>query len=363
MLFANNVGIIMKSTNPDNCLVAIEVISCPRCSSSNSNILFKGKDYLYHISGEYCASKCNDCGLWYQNPRPLSDQTVNLYPINYSPHTSSDQVLIQPKVSIGKARFLNEYYNYSINLTNVNDNGLNWRAWKIFDKYRKWSSIIDLMPRYIQEGKLLEIGCGNGNRLITLQHLGWLHLSGIELVSFAAKQAEKKGITIKYGQVEKELETFPDGFFDVIISSMVMEHLINPFTVFCQISRKLKPEGQFLFSTIVRDSFDALIFKQFWAGFDFPRHMIYFSKKDLKTFLKDDFCSIKCFNQIAPVDYFRSASWKISEGKGNFFDHAILFLSKIFLGKLICAFFAFIGYSTRVSYICQKDSDAKALKI
>lgn len=235
--------------------------------------------------------------------------------------------------------------------------GSSWKAWKIFDKYHEWKSKIDLLPKFVNDGRLLEIGCAKGNRLMFLQGLGWRQLYGIELVSSIASQAEQKGIKVKYGAVEKEIESFPDDYFDVVIASMVLEHLENPFDTIKKIAKKLKPGGQFLFSTIVRNSVDAIIFKKYWAGYDFPRHMVYFLKADLVSCLKENYSNIKLISQVAPIDYVRSASWKVQEKEGSVFDRGILFLFSGKLGKMLCAFFAMLGFGTRISCVCNKDSN------
>jgi 2-polyprenyl-3-methyl-5-hydroxy-6-metoxy-1,4-benzoquinol methylase len=330
-------------------------IPCPRCNSTDVRIMFKGKDLLYNIPGEWFVSECNRCKLQFQNPRPQLKDFGCLYPTFYSPHLRTVKCDDLETVSAGFASFYQRHYRYNSNL--MKTTGSNWKTWKIFDRYREWKSKIDLLPKFVNDGRLLEIGCAKGNRLMLLQGLGWRQLHGIELVSSIASQAEQKGIKVKYGTVEKEIESFPDDYFDVVIASMVLEHLENPFDTIKKIAKKLKPGGQFLFSTIVRNSVDAIIYNKYWAGYDFPRHMVYFLKTDLVSCLKEDFCKIKLLCQIAPIDYVRSANWKIQEKDGSAFDRVIIYLFNGMIGKSLCALFAMLGFGTRVSCECNKDSN------
>ena len=74
----------------------------------------------------------------------------------------------------------------------------------------------------ISSGKLLEIGCAEGSRLLHLKQEGWGNLYGIELSDAAAKKAQSKGFNVKCGMVEDILNEYPDNYFDVVISSMVI---------------------------------------------------------------------------------------------------------------------------------------------
>ena len=74
------------------------------------------------------------------------------------------------------------------------------------------------------------------------------------------------------------------------------------------------------------DSLDAKIFRDYWGGFDFPRHMVYFKKNDLLGMLKDQFENIQIFHQNAPIDFVRPAISRKKEGKGSIKDSLILAL-------------------------------------
>jgi SAM-dependent methyltransferase len=211
-----------------------------------------------------------------------------------------------------------------------------------------------MIPTFVKEGKLLEIGCASGGRLLFLRNLGWKQLYGIELVKEAAQKASAEGLNVVNGQVENTLSQYPDSYFDVIISSMVIEHLYNPFQITHLIATKLKPGGQFLFSTVVRDSLDAKIFRDYWSGFDFPRHMVYFKKSDLFGMLKNQFEIIQFFHQNAPIDFVRPAISRKEEGKGSIKDTLILALARSPFSTYIGLILAWMKLTCRVSIHCKK---------
>jgi SAM-dependent methyltransferase len=212
---------------------------------------------------------------------------------------------------------------------------------------------VNLIPAYVAQGKLLEIGCASGGRLLSLRRLGWQHLLGIELGPAAAERARAEGISVVTGQVEDKLCQYPDGEFDVIISSMVLEHLYNPFQVVEIVAQKLKPGGQFIFSTVIRDGLDAKIFRDYWSGFDFPRHMIYFQKCDLYDMLKGQFEKIETFHQNAPIDFVRSAVSRKIEGKGTITNDLILRVARSRLATSIGLLLAWFGLTCRISVRCR----------
>jgi len=261
-----------------------EYIPCPRCGSTENIRVVKGIDRLHKIPGEYYAVECKECLLWYQNPRPVRSHLKSLYPNEYLPHQKAKH----SKIGISKVKFLNRKFNYQLNeAESEKSTGAVWHQLKLFDFIRNWVTGVDLIPAFIHDGKLLEIGCASGGRLLSLRSIGWKNLYGIELVQEAAQRAQSEGFSVINGQVEDTLAQYPDEYFDVIISSMVIEHLYNPFQITQLIAQKLKPGGQFLFSTVVRDGLDGMIFHDYWSGFDFPRHMVYFKKNDVVQLLRN----------------------------------------------------------------------------
>ncbi len=224
-------------------------------------------------------------------------------------------------------------------------------------RWRRWEAGVALEPELIRGGRLLEIGCASGDRLFHLHEAGWRDLHGIELVAAAAARAADRGFDVLCAPIEDAIDRYPDGHFDVIIASMVLEHLVDPFNLVETIARKLKPRGQFLFSTVVRDSLDGWLFGAFWSGFDFPRHLVYFSRKDLSRLLTPEFEAVQSFHQSAPIDFIRSATWR---NRGSF-DRTLLRLFSSERGRSLTLLLAWFGLTCRVSITAKKSAESPRL--
>ena len=322
----------------------LEKIACPRCGWVDSAIVTSGKDHLYSIAGEFYVSECLGCKLWFQNPRPPDELLVSLYPKAYGPHMKPEET-VAPAVTAQRTGRLNPL-PYAL--------GVVRRFRTAIDQMTNRNAGVELVPQAVPEGRLLEIGCANGSRLLELRSQGWKNLFGIELVPAAAERARAEGFSVECGQVEHALEAYPDDSFDVIVSSMVLEHLSNPFATVRRIAAKLRPGGQFLFSTICRDSLDLKVYGEYWAGFDFPRHLVHLSKRDIQSMLESEFEGIECFHQTAPIDYVRSSTWRRADNKKHFFDRVVLKWGMSRTATMLSTLLASLGLTCRVSYRCRR---------
>jgi SAM-dependent methyltransferase len=374
---------MMAVVSQGSSTIRLVIVPCPRCSGEDSISVAVGRDFLYGVPGEFTAVECRRCGLRFQNPRPADLEIGRLYPSDYSPHESPQQThteLPRTKSSLRAQSLLSASLFEQLRSTYRKLRSLLWivrhpvaAAWPLFLKHElgytqgnlvmaaplarlfatacRRRAGIDLIPN--SGGRLLEIGSASGGRLSDLRDLGWQDLTGIELVPSAVERARSAGFKVLCGDAHTELSKLPDESFDVIIASMVFEHLTKPFSVIDLISRKLKPGGQFLFSTIVRDSWDANHFGSYWAGYDFPRHMVFFSVEDLRQATAASFENLEAYFQNAPIDYVRSATWRLPEGRyGDRFIVAMSERTRRLFGSIL----ARAGKTTRVSFRCVKRS-------
>lgn len=104
--------------------------------------------------------------------------------------------------------------------------------------------VIEIMNKE-EKGKVLDIGCGNGDYSFRLKNLGF------EVVALDIDEERfkyKDEIEFCKCDITKGLP-FSDNYFDYIIFLEVIEHLRNPYFVVGEISRILKPKGILILST------------------------------------------------------------------------------------------------------------------
>jgi pseudaminic acid biosynthesis-associated methylase len=73
--------------------------------------------------------------------------------------------------------------------------------------------------------KILEVGSNIGNKLVVLQRMGFKHLYGIEINSYAIEHAKANTKGISIIQANAFDIPFKDGYFDLVFTSGVLIHI------------------------------------------------------------------------------------------------------------------------------------------
>ena len=338
--------------------IRLERVACPRCDHTKSSPVYTAHDYIYGLPGTFYAASCDECGLWFQNPRPAETDISLLYPETYTPHaeTLRKRTLPAEHVSWLKNAWRGWNHGYLTKKLRYDHRGIDHPVARIgaslgasISRAARWRAGCDLVPHFVPNGKLLELGCGTGDSLERYRDLGWHDLHGVELSESAARIARRAGFNVKTATIESALESYPDQTFDAILAVMVLEHLTNPFAVVRQVARKLKPGGEFLFSTVIRDALDGRIFGQYGVCFDFPRHMVFFRKRDLNEMLRNDFDQVGSWHQNTPIDFQRPAS--LRDGP---YDNRLRNFFTSRTGARAVSLLARLKLMGRVSYRCRR---------
>lgn len=118
-------------------------------------------------------------------------------------------------------------------------------------RFRKWTVGLAAIAR---GHSVLDVGCGTGNLTMAAKvragTAGEVH--GIdaspEMIQEAGRKAAEKQLDIRYQVGLIEDIPFPDGKFDVVVSSLMLHHLPKDLKRrgIAEISRVLKPGGRFV---------------------------------------------------------------------------------------------------------------------
>jgi len=275
---------MIKTISTDANRKGWEDISCDWCGSSESDILFSGPDRLERLSGTFKMVKCTHCGLIRQNPR----LTWSLQKKYYTDDYTSYSTLIQ-KEKNALRRF-----------------DRRWSFW------RRRTAI----ERFQKGGRLLDIGCGTGLFLEEAKRSNKWNVVGIEPNGRAADYAQQNlNVPILHGRFSEVSETLPPNSFDVIVLWNVLEHLEHPIKDLRIAHNLLKQNGWIVFSIPNMRSLDHKIFKEYWVGWDLPRHLWLFERDILLNILQGlgfYVVSERCISTGMPVQKINFEFWSQS---------------------------------------------------
>jgi 2-polyprenyl-3-methyl-5-hydroxy-6-metoxy-1,4-benzoquinol methylase len=240
-------------------------IHCNLCGSQESELLYALPDYqLEDFEKKYCYVRCKNCGLIYQNPQ-LSAEEV-------APHYS------------------NEYSCYQSPYKKQKKNWISQKSVE-FGLNKRWDSV----RQYVKSGTLLDVGCATGIFLSFMKDNARWNLEGLEMSPEAAQSARDEfNLKVVTGTLENA--DLPENFYDAITLWDVLEHLADPSLALQKIQRLLKPEGLLVFRVPNADSWDLKVFKEFWSGFEPPRHYYVYNQATLNRLLDKNGFKVKKFS-------------------------------------------------------------------
>jgi SAM-dependent methyltransferase len=226
------------------------VTACLHCGAEPRVLWSDIRDYEYGVPWRSQLLQCPSCGLVVHSPRITEADIPALYPATYHAHTGG---------AAGR--------------------GLYWRLRKLLAR----STLRGLLPRIVQGGRLLEVGCGNGNFLkLVAEARPDVELHGVDIVDTGISGIER--FTFHRGQLEQI--DLPEAYFDAIYFSNLIEHVPDPFVFLRQCRSLLRPGGIVYGNTPDHLSLDRFLFGKRWAGYHYPRHTFLFDHRNMGEILR-----------------------------------------------------------------------------
>ena len=227
----------------------VEISECPVCNGTVFQTIAQSQDYT--VSHEtFTVKQCTSCMLGITSPRP-EEKTLGSY------YESPEYISHSGKTSGAIGRIYNSARFFS----------LRWKK--------------NLIGKFSKTGSILDFGCGSGEFLNTLQKANW-NITGVE----PSEKARKKAEVLNGNTIHSSLDEIHGKEYDTITAWHVIEHVPFPLQTIQQLKSHLKKSGTIFIAVPNYQSPDAMHYKDYWAGYDVPRHLWHFSKQSMQTLLK-----------------------------------------------------------------------------
>lgn len=257
-----------------------EARACFLCGSEGVLLYQDLHDRLFSSQSRWELLRCPKCGLVWINPRPLHEELSKLYE-HYYTHNSSNFI---PRLASLRRMIRDAILATSFSYNSLPTNSLQKGMGRVCAWIGPIREMVEIRVRTLngeRRGKLLDVGCGNGEFLAMMRYLGW-EVMGVEPDEEAVKVAhEQFGLSVYKGTLEEA--GFPDDMFDAITMNHVIEHVFDPISTFKEVLRVLKHGGRLVVLTPNVESLGHRLFGKAWFHLDPPRHLHLFSPYTLQT--------------------------------------------------------------------------------
>jgi len=293
---------------------ALEVVDvCPACGQDKSVLGYSDlNDSMEKLPGQWSMRRCLNCRSLFLTPRPKSDAVGKAYRTYYTHEVSTENRVSGDGRSL-VWRLINGYLNSRYGSRRNPSSILGAFMIPFLFPVRQQ---LDFFMRHLSKspGRLLDIGCGNGQFLLRAAAAGW-DAFGLEPDPLAVRAAQQSGANVVQGLVDTFVAGSP---FDVITVSHVIEHVHNPQVFVHKTFERLNAGGVVWLATPNVNSLGHWWFGPAWRGLEPPRHITVFSAKALTLMLeRAGFVDIKFHRRGRGSGYILRASAEIARQLGG----------------------------------------------
>jgi 2-polyprenyl-3-methyl-5-hydroxy-6-metoxy-1,4-benzoquinol methylase len=195
---------------------------CPLCGGSAYAVWLAEEGFRF--------VRCRACSLVYQNPRPLLEDLRKRYDSAYFTYEIANERAFLELIGIG--------------LKDID-----------FDR------IAESFP---PPRRFLDVGCATGMLVEEMGRRGW-QARGADLCRESAEYGmERRGVIIDVGTLEEA--RYPDGSFEAVHFSHLIEHVPDPRGFLLEVKRILVPGGLAVITTPNIEGLQARIFRGRWRS-------------------------------------------------------------------------------------------------
>lgn len=259
--------------------------SCPVCKSDQFTPFIKCKDYTV-TQETFQIVSCNKCGFKFTNPRPTDDAIGSYYKSeDYVSHSNTKKGLIN--------RLYHSVRSYTL------------------------KKKLGLINSFVSRGTIIDYGCGTGMFLSACKEDGWNSL-GFEPDSDARTIASSKQLSVYTSKMEIA-KSLNGKKIDIITLWHVLEHVTDLDETLSFFKEHLANDGTLIIAVPNYTSADSKYYKEYWAGYDVPRHIYHFELNTVSLLLQRfGFKHVQSLPMKFDSYYVSMLSEKYKSGKINY---------------------------------------------
>jgi SAM-dependent methyltransferase len=239
---------------------------CLYCGGTSFAVLHAGvEDRLRYAPGKRDWLRCRTCGSAVLFPFPAVEEIPGFYPPVYTFGLKQDKSGGALQQAIAQVEF-QAFYR---------------------PQYESQAQRIARVTRVPRTGKMLDVGCGRGLRLLSFRRLG-MDVHGMDLIPEPVEYVKTElGVPAVCTDMAGLPQAFEPGTFDLVTAFQVIEHVPNVDEMLASCFELLRPGGWVVITTPMVDSLQSQMFGPRWAAAtEAPRHLSLPTKKGVRIALE-----------------------------------------------------------------------------
>lgn len=233
---------------------------CRICTNATSNSEFSVREMMFGLQQSFRYFQCSACGCL--QIAEIPDDLTRYY--------SGDYYSFHPLAD--RSRLANKFHQARDGFA-FTDNGLVGRMlYAIFPKI-EYRFISKLKPS--KSDRILDVGCGAGKLLRSLQRVGFQHLTGLDPF-IDADIVYPNGITIHKAALSEFAQ-----IQDVVMFNHSLEHMTDQQQALKDAAKLIKPSGIVVVRVPTVSSFAWKHYGTEWVQLDAPRHLFLHSRESM----------------------------------------------------------------------------------
>lgn len=244
-----------------------DVRACRACGGATLEPAAVAPERMFGMGGAFAYDRCTACGA--VQLRDVPADLSRYYPSGYYAHA-------HPAAGRGfasRARRLRDALLYRA------PGPIGWITGLASSTPRRLSRRWFTVPKAGRDARILDVGCGQGHRLLELWGAGFRALQGVDPYIQAPLTYAGSGVRVQRGTIA---EVEGEGRFDLVMFHHSLEHIAEQRETMRHAAALLRPGGWVLVRVPTVSSWAWAHYGADWVQLDPPRHLVLHSVESLR---------------------------------------------------------------------------------